>query len=179
MDIIEKIKKSESELQDGNFGFDSRQDYEDAVIEMTSFTWGDYGKKINLELLQQGKLFGLEFKDITNPLFNFPAPSEDVVLDAKAIVELTKLNKALNLSYIIIELYARNREYCDNFIAIEPIEESLIGPVLHFSLQGHKTLEIMREKLMSNPDEYFKEKYSENIHGVYDGNSEPIDIVLF
>lgn len=179
MDILEVIKKSESERQDGNFGFDSRKDYEDAVIEMTSFTWGDYGKRINLELLQQGKLFGLEFKDFTNPLFNFPTPNKDVVLDAKAIAELNNLNKALNLSYTITELYARNSEYCDCFIGIVPIEESLIGPVLHFNLQGHKTLEIMREKLMSNPDEYFKEKYSENIHGVNDGNSESIDIVLF
>lgn len=178
MNILEIIKKSESERQDGNFGFASRKAYEYAVTEMTELMFGSLGKKVNLELLQRGKLFNLEFRDVVNPIINFPDTSINAVLDAKAIVELNKLNKALNLSYMILELYARNSEYFDRFNGVELIEESLIGPVLHFSLQGHKTLEIMRERLMSNPDAYFKEKYSENIHGNYFGDSVPNDFFL-
>jgi len=158
MNIIEIIKKSESEHQGGNFGFDSRKDYEDAVIEMSSYTWGDFGKKINFELLQQGKLFGLEFKDLTNPLINFPTPNKDVVLDAEAIAELNKINKSLNLSYLIFNLFSRNDEFNNPFEEIVPIEHSLIGPVLYFGIHGHKTLEILRERLLSNPTQYFKVK---------------------
>ena len=38
MNIIEKIIKTRSEHQDGNFGYDSRKNYEDAAIEMTLLT---------------------------------------------------------------------------------------------------------------------------------------------
>lgn len=159
MDILEKIKKTKSEHQGGNFGFDSRKDYEDAVIEMSSYTWGDFGKQINFELLQQGKLFGLKFKDLTNPLINFPTPNKDVVLDAEAITELNKLNKSLNLSYLIFNLFSRNDEFNNPFDAIVPLDNSLIGPVLYFGIHGHKTLEVMREKLLCNPKKYFQEKF--------------------
>jgi hypothetical protein len=163
MNTIEKIIKTRSEHQDGNFGFDSRKEYENAAIEMLLFMWGEYGRQINFELLEEGKSVGLEVKGLKNPITNFPIPDDQIVLTAKGIIELNELNCALNLSYDILTFYQKKKEDTESSIFIEPFTDAPIGPLLQFMIQGHKTLEFRRERLLKNSKDYFTEKNSENV----------------
>lgn len=163
MNIIEKIIKTRSEHQNGNFGFNSRKNYEDAAIEILLLMWGEYGRQINFELLEEGKLFGLEFKDLVNPSTNFPIPDAQMVFSARVITELNELNCALNLSYAILASYQQKKEDTESSIFFEPKTDYPIGPLLQFMIQGHKTLEIRRERLISNSKDYFAEIDSENV----------------
>lgn len=163
MNIIEKIIKTQSEHQDGNFGFDSLKDYENAAIDMLLFMWGEYGRQINFELLEEGKLFGLEVKDLKNPRTNYPMPEAQMVFTARVIIELNELNSALNLSYDILTFYQKKKEDVESSIFFEPSTDAPIGPLLQFMIQGHKTLESRRERLIENSENYFTEKDSENV----------------
>jgi hypothetical protein len=49
---------------DPNFGYETREDYEKAVERMSMLMWSEFGKKINLNLLREGKLQNKKFTDI-------------------------------------------------------------------------------------------------------------------
>jgi hypothetical protein len=139
-----------------NLGFSTREDYEQAAIKLAYLKHGEYGKRINLELLKDGKLNGKTFIDLTHPKALIITTYDKQLNQEKISRELEALNNALELSYNLLEFFNDSAEYEKS--VYQTIMTSMISPILYFEIQGHYTLEVMRDKLINDPIGYFADK---------------------
>jgi len=139
---------------DPNFGYETREDYEKAVERMSMLMWSEFGKKINLDLLREGKLQNKKFTDITDPKELPTVLLENHPNNSRIIDEFTSIQEALNLSYKKLSFY---QDSIDNY-QLSDVTASLTPTFLYFGVQGHITLEVMREMLNNNSSDYFNQK---------------------
>lgn len=138
---------------DPNFGYATREDYEKALEDMSMLMWDEFGKKINLKVLSEGKSKGLKFCDLTDPR-NLPTVlMENAINNHKVGYEFERINEALNLSYKLLAFFQDSLNYQANDNNL-----GLLPAVSYFGIQGHLTLEVMRDMLSKNPENYFKQK---------------------
>jgi len=139
---------------DPNFGYETREDYEKAVEKMSMLMWSEFGKKINLDLLRDGKLQNKKFTDLTHPKDLPGVLLENDPKNSRIIDEFTSIQEALNLSYKKLSFY---QDSIDNY-QLSDVTASLTPTFLYFGVQGHITLEVMREMLCNNSSDYFNQK---------------------
>jgi hypothetical protein len=139
---------------DPNFGYGTREDYEKAIERMSMLMWSEFGKKINLDLLREGKLQNKKFTDITDPKELPLVLLENHPNNSRIIDEFDGISEALNLSYKMLSFY---QDSIDNY-KLSDVTASLTPTFMHFGIQGHITLEVMREMLSNNSSDYFNQK---------------------
>ncbi len=140
---------------DPNFGYETREDYEKAVERMTMLMWGEFGKEINLNLLHRGKLQNIKFTDLTHPKELPTFLLENNPSNNQTFNEFNAINEALNLSYKKLLFY---QDSLDNY-TLSDLNASITPAFIYFGVQGHITLEVMREMLCNDPREYFNQKF--------------------
>ncbi len=138
------------------FGYSNNDEFEQAILELARLKYGEYGKKINSELLRAGKLTGKTFIDLTHPSKLELITSEYQWNYTQIAEELAMLNRAIEFSYNLIKFFHVSAEYEKS--VCQTIKTSMLSPVLYFEVQGHYTLECMVEKLLSDPIGYFVDK---------------------
>ena len=139
---------------DPNFGYETREDYEKAIERMSMLMWSEFGKKINLDLLREGKLQNKKFTDITDPKELPLVLLENHPNNSRIIDEYDGISEALNLSYKMLSFY---QDSIDNY-QLSDVTASLTPTLLYFGIQGHITLEVMREMLSNNSSDFFNQK---------------------
>jgi hypothetical protein len=139
---------------DPNFGYETREDYEKAVERMSTLMWGEFGKKINLNLLHRGKLQNIKFTDLTHPKELPTVILENYPLKNQILDDFNRINEALELSYKLLSFY---QDSIDNY-KLSDLTASLTPTFLYFGIQGHKALEVMRELICNEPNDYFNQK---------------------
>ena len=137
-------------------GYSNNDEFEQAILELARLKYGEYGKKINSELLRAGKLTGKTFIDLTHPSKLELITSENQWNYTKSAEELAVLNRAIEFSYSLIKFFHVSAEYEKS--VCQTNKTSMLSPVLYFEVQGHYTLEYMVEKLLSDPIGYFVDK---------------------
>ena len=150
------LEKAVYEQKDDNFGFDSRVEYQKQLVEMLVFVWGSFGWKIKKELISLGEQRSRSIEEIINELLNtqtFKAPAN---FGDRDIAEFNMINEAIRLSYKLINHYSENETITDVNFKIHDAHN--FSSMVDYIIQGYLTLEGMREKLISNPTEYFREK---------------------
>ena len=139
---------------DPNFGYETREDYEKAVERMSMLMWSEFGKKINLDLLRECKLQNKKITDITDPKELPGVLLENHPNNSRIIDEFDGISEALNLSYKMLSFY---QDSIDNY-QLSDVTNSLTPTFLYFGIQGHITLEVMREMLSNNSSDFFNQK---------------------
>ena len=139
---------------DPNFGYETREDYEKAVERMSMLMWSEFGKQINLKLLRDGKLQNKKITDLTHPTELPTFLLENNPSNNQTFNEFNAINEALNLSYKKLLFY---QDSLDNY-ALSDLSASITPAFIYFGVQGHITLEVMREMLCNDPSEYFNQK---------------------
>ncbi|MEY4954163.1 MAG: hypothetical protein RI981_248 [Bacteroidota bacterium] len=129
---------------------------EQKIIDLAMLKYGEYGKKINLELLGTGKLEGKTFKDIANPVELELSVVKCQQNNPEIAEEMEVLYKAIRFSYDLIRFFDNSAQ--NQKSRSRSIKQSLLSSVLYFEIQGHYTLEFMMEKLKSDPVGYFMDK---------------------
>lgn len=139
---------------DPNFGYGTREDYEKAIERMSMLMWSEFGKKINLDLLREGNLQNKKFTDIIDPKELPVLLLENDPNNSRIIDEFDGISEALNLSYKMLSFY---QDSIDNY-QLSDLTASLTPTLLYLGIQGHITLEVMREMLRNNSNDFFNQK---------------------
>ena len=145
-------------LFDSHFGFASKEEFHSKIETLYCLAFGDFGKNINLKLLKEGKLVGKKFEDIIDNGYLGGSYSDKISKTSELNSELDRINDSLKLSYRLLEFYNESLLQASSKIDDNQIQDPMIAPVQYFGIQAHFTLEYMRNLLLVDPKEYFKQK---------------------
>jgi hypothetical protein len=154
--LVNALEKAINEQKDDNFGFDSRIEYQNKVLDMFEFVWGPFGRKMKEELISLGEQNSRTLKEITNQLLISQTFSSPANFTDRDNAEINIINQAIRFSYELIHYYHENETITDSDFTLK--NEIIFSSMLDYIIQGCMRLEGMRQKLIHNPVEYFRKK---------------------